>query len=120
MEKRNKKLWLSAGGFAVGLVNGLLGAGGGLLAVPLLRSTGLDTRAAHANSVATILPICTFSAGNYLLAGRVTFGDITPYLLWGLMGAVLGAILLPKIPQKLLRKLFAGFMLWAGLRLLMK
>lgn len=120
MQKQTKKLWLSLGGFAVGLVNGLLGAGGGLLAVPLLRSVGLDTKTAHANSVATVLPICAFSAGNYLMAGRVQIQDILPYLLWGLLGAGLGAWLLPKIPQNILRKLFAGFMLWAGVRLLRK
>lgn len=120
MQEKTKKLWLSVGGFAVGLINGLLGAGGGLLAVPLLRSSGLDTKAAHANSVATILPICVFSAGNYLLAGRVEIPQIFPYLLWGLLGAVAGALLLPKIPQNILRRLFAGFVLWAGVRLLRK
>lgn len=120
MKEQSKKLWLSLGGFATGLMNGLLGAGGGLLAVPLLRSVGLDTKAAHANSVATVLPICAFSAGNYLLAGRVQIADILPYLLWGVLGAGAGAWLLPKIPKNILRKLFAGFMLWAGVRLLRK
>ena len=46
------------GGFAVGVVNGMLGAGGGMIAVPILTSLLGDRKSAHINSVALILPLC--------------------------------------------------------------
>jgi len=59
--KKNLKFCL-AGGLA-GIVNGLLGAGGGLILVPFFRRfTDLGEKEALANSVAVILPLSLVSA----------------------------------------------------------
>ena len=56
--KINKKSVVTAvSGVLIGAVNGLFGAGGGMLAVPLLTKLGLERKQAHANAVAVILPI---------------------------------------------------------------
>lgn len=116
--KKKSGLWLTAvGGLAVGLINGMLGAGGGMLAVPILTKAGLSQREAHAGSLAVILPLSIFSAILYLSAGRVSMSEAAPYLPGGLLGAVIGALLLRKIPDKWLRRIFALFMIWAGVRL---
>ena len=52
---------LALAGGAVGLVNVLIGAGGGILAVPVLKRTGLDQKQAQANAVAVILPLTALS-----------------------------------------------------------
>ena len=104
----------------IGIINGLLGAGGGMLAVPLLKNEGLGQKEAHATSIALILPLSVISAVTYLLKGSVDLGDAVPYLLPGAIGAVLGAFLLGKISDKWLRKVFGVFMIWAGIRLLMR
>ncbi|MDD4699910.1 MAG: sulfite exporter TauE/SafE family protein [Oscillospiraceae bacterium] len=119
-EKKHKNLIMCIGGLAVGLVNGLLGAGGGMLAVPLLRKTGLTTKESHSNAVGVILPLSVFSAVLYISAGRVKIMDSVPYIPGGLIGALIGTKLLKKIPAKILKKLFAAFMIWAGIRLLIK
>ncbi len=107
-------------GVLIGIVNGLLGAGGGMLAVPLLKKSGLDQKEAHATSIAVILPLSIISGVAYLMRGSVKIEDALPYLLPGALGAVLGAFLLKKISDKLLRKVFGVFMIWAGIRLLMR
>lgn len=107
-------------GISVGIVNGLMGAGGGMLAVPILKKTGLDQRKAQANAIAIILPISIVSCVMYLIRGNVQISDALPFLPGGILGTVIGTFLLSKLPTKLLKKIFAAFMIWAGVRLLMR
>jgi len=123
MNKNNPKLQnaLSAlGGVFIGVLNGLLGAGGGMLAVPLLKKFGLQQTNAHATAVAVIAPLSVLSTVAYLLLHRFELADAAVYLLPGAVGALAGALLLAKIPQNWLRKIFALFMIWAGIRMVMK
>lgn len=108
------------GGLAIGTVNSVLGAGGGMIAVPMLRKSGMEQNRAQANAVALIMLLTAASAGIYIYTGKVTFGDALPYLPAGLIGSVLGSFILPKIPTKILGKIFALFMLWGGVRMLMR
>lgn len=103
-----------------GVINGLLGAGGGMLIVPILKKYGLDQRATHATSICIILPICILSAIIYLANGKVTFYDALPYLPFSILGSIIGSLILSKINEELLRKLFGGFMLWAAVQLLFR
>ena len=112
-----KKKWAAAGGALAGIVNGLLGAAGGMVLVPMLRKGQLETKKSHANSVAIILPISLVSAFFYLQSSRFSLGDSLPYLPGGILGAIIGAWLLPRIPSHLLRRVFGIFMLWAAIRL---
>lgn len=105
---------------AVGIVNGLFGAGGGMLAVPLLKSTDISQKQSHANCVAVILPMTVFTAVLYLTKGRMTLSDALPFLLPGLLGALAGTLILAKISNKWLKKVFAVFMIWAGVSLVMR
>ena len=57
-------------GGITGFLNGLLGAGGGMVAVPVLKKQ-MDTKEAHATSIAIIIPMSIFSATSYLLKGSV-------------------------------------------------
>lgn len=120
MKKAKHKWLIYLGSVGVGLVNGLLGAGGGMLAVPLLKSAGAEQKQAHASSIALILPLCVFSAVLYLINGRVTIGQALGYMPAGAVGAVIGGFLLGKISDKWLKRLFALFMIWAGIRMWMK
>ena len=118
---KKKGLLLAAGGFLIGAINGLLGAGGGMLAVPLLsKACGLERQEAHMNSVAVILPITLVSVGVYLFKGSVQLSDALRFVPSGLLGALLGTVALGKIPSKWLKLIFGGFMIWAGIRLVMR
>ncbi len=118
---KKKGLLLAAGGFLIGAVNGLLGAGGGMLAVPLLSKVcGLERQEAHMNSVAVILPITLVSVCIYLFKGSVQVSDALRFVPAGLLGALLGTAVLGKISSKWLKIIFGGFMIWAGIRLVMR
>lgn len=120
MKIKKKQILTALCGLGVGVINGLLGAGGGMIAVPMLKAAGLEQKQAHANAVALIVPISVISAATYLLKDAVSISDAMPYILPGIAGAALGTLVLSKISTPLLRKIFALFMIWAGIRLLTK
>lgn len=120
MKSIKKYLKTASAGAAVGLVNGIFGAGGGMIAVPMLKRLGLDQKSAHANAVAVILPITVLSAALYLFKGTVTLADSFVYIPSGVIGSVFATFALKKISNRILNKIFAGFMIYAGIRLLIK
>jgi len=113
-------LFGALGGILIGIMNGLLGAGGGMLAVPLLKKFGLQQTQAHATAVAIIFPLSILSSIAYLYLRRFELADAAVYLLPGAAGALAGALLLAKIPALWLRKIFACFIIWAGIRMVMR
>lgn len=115
-----KKLILLIFGLFTGIINGLLGAGGGMLAVPALKKAGLSQKDAHRNAVAVILPMTVLSAVLYLINGRVELADSLIYLPGGLVGAAVGTAALKKISGKWLGLIFGGFMVYAGVRMIFR
>ena len=107
-------------GLSVGFVNGLLGAGGGIIAVPILKRLGLERKEAHANAVAVILPITLLSAALYLFKGYVSLSDSFIFIPGGLVGSLIGTYCLKKISPRWLKRIFGGFMVYAGVRLLLR
>ena len=110
----------AAGGVAVGLLNGLLGAGGGMVTVPLLDRLGVRGQKSHATSLAVIVPLSLASAWLYWRRGWFAPEEVLPYLPGGLAGAWLGARLLPRLPLPWLKAAFGLLLLWAAWRLLFR
>ena len=119
--KQKRGQWGAAlSGAAAGLANGLFGAGGGMLLLPLLsRTTELAPHECFASSVCIILPLSAVSAGVYLLRGGSFAALSLPCLLGGAIGGVVAGLLLKKLPTKLLHRALGLFILWGGLRLLL-
>ena len=113
----NKSLKALAG-IGIGFINGLLGAGGGMLAVPVLKQSGLEQKKAHATGLALILPLSIFSAVMYTVSGKVTLDNALPFIPAGLIGALAGAWLMPKLPSRILKMMLGVFMVWAAIRLI--
>ncbi|MDR1939841.1 MAG: TSUP family transporter [Clostridiales bacterium] len=117
--RRKEKIALIIGGIAVGFVNGYFGGGGGMLVIPVLTALiGLEKKKAHATAIAVILPLSLISGIIYLLRGAGERG----VLLFGgagvVVGGVIGALLLKKIPDKKLAPLFYSIMILSGLWLI--
>ena len=108
------------GGALAGLANGLFGGGGGMVFVPILaRWGGLSSRKLYPTCVAVIFPVCALSAGVYFLRGGLSLTEALPYLLGGSLGAILGGRFFDRVSTALLRRLFALFLLYAGVRYLL-
>ena len=108
-------------GAAAGLANGLFGAGGGMVLLPLLsRLTELDGHECFASCVCIILPLSLVSAGVYALRGGSFAMESVPYLIGGALGGVIAGLLLKRLPTKWLHRILGAFILWGGARLLLR
>ena len=107
-------------GFSAGLVNALFGAGGGLIAVSAFTSAGLSQKKSQGSAIAVVLPLCLISSTIYAFKGYYSISDALPYLPFGLLGAYLGAKLMRKMPDSTLKKVFALFLIYTGIKMLMR
>lgn len=107
-------------GAAAGLINGLLGAGGGMVLVPLLtRWCGLEDKHAFATAISIMLPLSIVSLIVYSTGAPLPLPDAWPYLAGGVIGGVIGGVLFKKISANLLHKLLGAFILWGGIQLVL-
>lgn len=117
MERLSK---LRVSGAAAGAVNGLFGGGGGIPLVLLLtRWAGVEEKTAFATCVAVIFPLCVVSAALYYFRTGLSVLPALPYLLGGLAGGLVGGKLFRRVPGIWLRRLFALFLLYGGIRYLL-
>jgi len=117
-KKAKSFLFGAIGGSGVGIINGFFGAGGGMLAVPLLNK-GLkeEVKVSHATAILVILPITIVSSIFYGLNGHFNLQQ-TLFVGGGvLVGGIIGALLLKKLPAKIVGFVFAILMITAGVRM---
>ena len=87
--------------------------------LPILSRWGdLSQRKLYATCVGVIFPVCLVSSIIYVLRGSVSLLTALPYLAGGVIGGWLGGKLYGKVPTKLLKWLFAGFLFYAGVKYL--
>jgi uncharacterized protein len=98
-------------GLTAGVVAGMFGVGGGLLFVPTLIALGLGQVEAQATSLAAILP--TVAAGTWRQAsyGNIRWRPALALGLTSIAGVLVGAQVALSLPEDVLRRLFAVFLL---------
>ena len=103
-------------GVLAGVLSGLLGVGGGIFIVPMLvLVAGFSQHAAHATSLAAVVPIA--------LAGAIVFGGAENVDLWvaaglasgSLVGAPLGAKLMAGMRESSLKVVFGVLLILLGI-----
>jgi len=120
MEKTRRRWFFYPLAASIGLLNGLFGAGGGVVAVPVLRGMGLEEDGAHATSISITLPLAVASGLLYLREAQFRLGEAASYIPGGLAGALLGAWLLPRISGVWLRRCFGGVIVFSAIRLILR
>ena len=106
-------------GALAGAVNGLFGAGGGMVLVPLLTILAkLPEQTVFPASVSIILPICLVSLGITFFTGNIAWKEAIPWLLGSAAGGILAGIWGKKIPVKWLHRGLGILILWGGIRYL--
>ena len=102
---------LVAIGIGGGLLSGLLGVGGGVVMVPLLVLWArYSQREAHAASLGAIIPISIAGVLTYGAAGKVRWIDAVALAVGAIAGARVGAGLLARIDERLLKGVFGVFL----------
>ena len=119
MDKKFKNALLVSFGLLTGFANGFFGGGGGMICVPLLIYAAKEpVKKAHATALLIILPISIASAILYFSFGSL---DLLVLLKSGtgvLAGGILGAFLLDKMSNDIIKMIFTVIMLIAGAKLL--
>ena len=106
-------------GLAVGGVNGLFGGGGGMIAVPLLTNVlNYEAKQAHATAIFVVAPVCAVSLFSYLFNGYIDLTVAVPAAIGNILGGLLGAKFLGKLPKIFVQVTFIAVMLAAGIRML--
>jgi uncharacterized protein len=102
---------LLAIGLGGGLLSGLLGVGGGIVMVPLLVLwAAYSQRDAHAISLGAIIPISIAGIATYGVAGEVRYWQALGLAVGSIAGARIGAGLLARIDERLLKIVFGTFL----------
>ena len=115
MDKQRYKLLVAGAG--AGLLNGLFGAGGGMVLVPLLIGwIGIEEKRAFATSVAIMFPLSIVSFILFCLRGENVWESALPYLLGGVAGGFVSAKIFQRISIVWLHRLFAGLLLYGGIK----
>ena len=113
-----KKITYFAVALLSGLLNGLFASGGGIPAVTCFNKTGLEQKNSQATALCVTFFLSLVSVAYYYYNGLFNLRQALIYIPFGIPGAFAGSYLLKKLPDKFLKKLFAFFIIWAGVRML--
>jgi len=115
-----KNIFIAIGaGLAVGAINGFLGAGGGMILVPILTLLlKMESKVAHSTAVFIITPICLISGITYVIKGVVDWSILLPVAIGTLVGGIVGTFLLKNLKSDIINVIFWGVMIFAGVWML--
>ena len=130
MKAKSRLLAVTIGALAAGIINGLLGAGGGIILIFVLAPAlgGLyekgeefyKRRDLMAISLSVMLPVSAVSALRYGLKGMLDMEFIPKIILPAIIGGIIGGILLDKLKENFIMKLFAFLVIYSGLAMIVR
>ena len=113
----HQKLKIAGAGLAAGAVNGLFGAGGGMVLVPILEKTGeIPETQLFSGSLAVMLPICLTSL--MFTQGALPLRQALPYLVGSFLGGLLCQRLRQKVKPLWLHRALGAVIFLGGVRML--
>ena len=119
---KTKRMGALTLGFLAGLLNGLLGAGGGIILVrgaeKVLPREYHDGRDVFANTLAVMLPLSAVSAIAYAMRGSVHGLEFSRVILPAVIGGAGGGLLLAVIDTRWLRLIFSALVVWSGITMI--
>lgn len=115
---------LLACGLAAGIINGLLGTGGGIILVFALsflcKGALPDRRDVCANTLVVTLALTLLSTCLYIRGKNAPPADLSRFVLPGALGGLAGGLLLGRITPHALGKLFALLLVISGIFMLFR
>lgn len=105
-------------GFLTGIVNGLFGSGGGMIAVPCMKKfQNIPQKKANATAIAIILPLTLISICIYIFKVQIPYKEVLLVSLGGFLGGIVGAKLLNKLKGRIIGIIFGIFILIGAFRM---
>lgn len=116
---KSPSIKVAIAGIAAGSINGLFGAAGGMVLIPLLTLlTDLKEEELFSSSLAIMLPICLVALAVTALHQPLPLAASMPYLAGSGLGGFLAGILRNRIPTLWLHRLLGLLIIWGGVRYL--
>ncbi len=113
-----KRILIVMASLFAGFATGVFGGGGGMIVVPILTGLyGLEPVKAHATAIATIFPLCLVSVIFYLTQGGWQWKSGLVVTAGVVVGGIVGALLMKKIPAKWLQPIFYILMIVGGVKM---
>lgn len=108
-------------GLTSGFLGGLVGVGGGIVMVPLLRlAAGLDMQKAVGTSLAIMAPMAIVGAMTKARSGNFDASSFIWAVGLAMVGGWLGATYGNSLRSEMLQKIFAVFLVGAGIYMFFK
>lgn len=116
---KNLKIKKITIGLIAGIICGLFASGGGLILVPaFIYLLKIDDKKARGTAVFCILPMVIASSIFYYKENYINWEIGLQCALGGIIGGIIGSKLLKKMPTKIIRILFAIFLLYVSIKML--
>ena len=113
---RRQLLIGAAIGLGAGLMSGYVGVGGGFIMVPLMLSLiHIPMKLASGTSLIAILILAIPGTIENGIAGNIDYVVGLSVAIGSIPGAVLGAMLVKRVPERALRFIFGGFLIVAAI-----
>lgn len=90
-----------------------------MVAVPMLKKSGLSVKESHATSVLMMAALSLVSTYLYLSTGRLEIGKALAFIPGGIAGGILGSLFFVKMKSTALRRIFGGFVVFAAIKMLL-
>lgn len=124
LRRRARFALLVGCGFAAGLINGLLGAGGGIVLVlvisRLCRTSLPDSRDVYANALLVTLALTLTSTVLYITGGNAPPSDLSGLVLPAAAGGLVGGLLLGRISSDTIKLIFALLLVVSGVVMILR
>ena len=107
-------------GLMAGVFGGIFGIGGAIIMIPaMVYFLGVDQHTAQGTSLAVMLPpIGLFAAYNYYKAGQVNIWYAVIIAISFMIGGYFGSKIALNLPEQLMKKVFAVFLILTALKLM--
>lgn len=106
-------------GIIAGIICGMFGTGGGLLLVPaFIYMFNIEPKRARATSLSCMLVMVIVSGIFYYKNKYINWNDGVLCAIGGILGGYIGAKVLKKIPDYILKIIFIIFILYYAIRML--
>ncbi len=101
-------------GIGAGVLNSVVGSGGGIILIVVLSALGINYKRVHATVLCVTVALSIISSFMYIANGYVATELLIPVLIPAFIGGLIGGFLMHKLSGEWLKLLFGVIMIAGG------